>query len=513
MMIWRTIINLVAAFVLIFFPQRVQGQSDSVRVNRRTLELSSAMQSVGGFVFDHSAAASYYRQNHSYTELWGQMDWRSEDEAFEPAVGDGLLQGAFHVTSYLRVDSCSAAFAGADYENGQKRNVCWNSTSDYAMLYPYVTVDSIGGDLQREQYRFYGGYARNNGRFSYGIEAAYRAQHEYRQVDPRPRNITADLSADLSAGYEWGTYFVGAAFGGRIYKQQQSVEFYDPNGANTSVLHFTGLGTFYQRYSGTTYTSVRFRGTGYHAAITLVPANHDGWYALADYEKLTVDRKLSGLNNATLTTLTLQTLTSGVAYRHIGKRLDWAVSATGIYVLRQGKEVVMGSGSSTDHMPLASQTLYGNHGVNARMEGVVSWKRPYGIWTLHPSAAFYWENEEYEYPHRNMEVSNLVAGATVDFSRLHKAWMWQAEFGGYYTANLDGTFNISFDDTDLRIYNYLGNIYSRRTDDWTSLHVRMRVQREVKWGTAVFVSAMYRKQFYGAHLQDDYLQLSAGLCF
>ena len=140
---------------------------------------------------------------------------------------------------HLRLDPRSQSLPELDYTNGTLRNVRWNSTSDYRLLYPYILADSIGGDLKQEQYHFYGGYTRMDGRFNYGITAGYRASQAYRQVDPRPRNITAELSADLSAGYRSGTYVLGVAGGIRTYKQQQSVDFYDPNGANTSELHFT----------------------------------------------------------------------------------------------------------------------------------------------------------------------------------------------------------------------------------------------------------------------------------
>ena len=494
-------------------PLCARGGEPVVDVNRRSLEQLSAVRSVGDFVSDRSAAATFFRRSASYTELWGQLDRRQEDEAFESALGDGLLQGAFHVTSYLRLDPRSTAYAGADYENGRKRRVCWNSTSDYDLLRPYVLADSVGGDLEREQYRFYGGYARVDGRFNYGITASYRAQHEYRQVDPRPRNITADLSADLSAGYLWGDCVVGAAFGLRMYKQQQSVAFYDPNGANTSELHLTGLGTFYQRYSGTTYTSVQYRGTGWHAAATLVPRAGEGWYALADYERLSTDRNLAGANSVTLTTLTTQTLTAGVAWNHRADRLSWAVRATGTYTQRQGQENVLGSGTGSDHLPLTGQTLYESHAVGARLEGIVEWRRTAGVWTLHPSAGFSRECEEYVYPHRKVDVALVDAGATVGFTRLHKAWLWDVRAGASYTANVGGTFDIPLADTDLRLYDYLVTSYHRRSADRTSVQVGLRVQRKLLPGTAAFLSAVCVKRFHEDNLQDDTLQLSVGLCF
>ncbi|MFR0835461.1 MAG: DUF6850 family outer membrane beta-barrel protein [Barnesiella sp.] len=46
--------------------------------------------------------------------------------------------------------------------------------------------DTIGGDLQTEQYRFSGGYSGKED-YSHGATGAYRAKIEYRDRDPRPK--------------------------------------------------------------------------------------------------------------------------------------------------------------------------------------------------------------------------------------------------------------------------------------------------------------------------------------
>lgn len=508
------IVPLLAFVSAVALPLQARAEVDSLDVNSRTADYTSALSRVvGSRVFRRSVAASLFRHGQAFTELSGQLDWREEERPFQPAYGDGELRGAFHVESYLPLGPRSAVLAGADYENGQQRNVCWNSTSDYALLRPYVLADSIGGDLQCEQYRFYGGYSRVDGCFNYGVGAAYRARQEYRQADPRPRNITADLTAELSGGYLLERYVVGAAVGIRVYKQQQSVDFYDPNGANTSELHLTGLGTFFKRYSGTNYTSVQYDGTGCRAALTLVPRRRDGWYALADYERLSADRRLPGVNNVTLTTLTLQTLTASASYRATSARFDWGVSATVVYGLRQGTENVLGSGNAGDNLPLASQAMYDSYAVGACVEGVLAWKCPAGTWTLQPSAAFDRENEEYAYPARKVEVASLRLGMATDFTRLCGDWLTVAEVGGWRTANLSGTFNLPSDDTDPRLYAYEQETYRRRSGSWTTAQARLRVQRRMWPGTAVFVSALYVRRFHDGGLSDSRLQLAAGMCF
>lgn len=72
---------------------------------------------------------------------------------------------------------------------GKQYQVSWNSSSDYDLLNPYILADTLGGDTHCERYGFQGGYAVSKGKFQLGIEAIFRAEHEYRNVDPRMRGI------------------------------------------------------------------------------------------------------------------------------------------------------------------------------------------------------------------------------------------------------------------------------------------------------------------------------------
>ena len=399
---------------------------------------------------------------------------------------------------------------------GRTRNVCWNSTSDYELLRPYVLADSVGGDLQHEQYRFYGGYARVDGRFNYGLTASYRAQHEYRQVDPRAR-ATSRLTflPDLSLGYLWGHYAVGLAGGLRIYKQQQSVAFYDQNGANTSELHFTGLGTFYQRYSGTTYTSVQYRGTGWHASLTLVPRERDGWYALADYERLVVDRNLTGVNNVTPDN-------AECAYPDCRPGLPahkrtYGLGREGHRDLRLapgGRKTSWAAASNSDHLPLGSQTLYDDHCLNARSGG------HRGSGSAPPACG--------------RSVLLPVTTGTVRSMNIHTGrrkspgWMqgrrWPSPAcikpgcgkprpEAITPAHVDG--QLTSPTTRICvIYNYLSTSYLRQSDDWAHDAGYAACAAQALPPVRLFsCRPAYVKRFYGEKLQDDNVQLSVGLCF
>ena len=489
------------------------GQESGEDIQSRSQKSLSDLENAADFVFGRSAALSWFRRNYSYTELNGKMEWRDEQDAYEPAAGEGNLQGSFNVDSYLRMGEKPVVFGGAEYVTGEKKNVCWNSTSDYRLLYPYLLADSIGGNLRHEQYRFYGGYARVDGRFTYGLTASYRALQEYRQTDPRPRNITGDISANISAGYLFGRYAAGLSAGVRIYKQQQSVEFYDANGANTSELHFTGLGTYYSRYSGTTYTSVRYRGSGWNASLAVVPKNGEGWYAMAGYVYMKTDHRLAMINMATLTSLETRDASIGIAWRKSSERFGWALSATGRYEHRSGDENIMGSGSSPDHHPLQGQPMYKSDAGEFEIEAVLEWKVRNGTWNLRPHAGICFDLEKYAYPERSMELSYALAGIAAKYLRHNGKWLWSVEAAGDFSANTGGKFNIPQKQTDERIYAYISHLYSRHSENAAIIELDMRVQRKISENMAVFLSAREYVRLFEKGWKENLMQVAIGICF
>ena len=120
----------------------------------------------------------------------------------------------------------------------------WNENIDWKLIAPYVTGDSIGGFLKGETYYFNGGYASESGSWTWGITGGYRASHNYRHKDPRPRNTASDLSFALGAGYRLGTYRLGVSADFRLYQQKSEISFLADKGS-TSVYHMLGLGMDY----------------------------------------------------------------------------------------------------------------------------------------------------------------------------------------------------------------------------------------------------------------------------
>ena len=72
---------------------------------------------------------------------------RSEEVAERMAAGDGEVSGSFAAESYRRLRHGGAVWGEAGYSRGTVRNVVWRSSADYDVVFPYITADSIGGDL------------------------------------------------------------------------------------------------------------------------------------------------------------------------------------------------------------------------------------------------------------------------------------------------------------------------------------------------------------------------------
>ena len=186
-------------------------------------------------------------------------------------------------------------WGSASYEFGKRKNVEWNASSDWAVIYPYVLADSIGGDRNTERYSFEGGCATRFGQWTIGEQLTFRAEHEWSTHDPRMRGIVTDLKAHVGASRMLLDHYL--ALGGmlKLYKQTNSVEFYREEG-RVAEYQMSGLGNWYERFSGTN-DKAYYKSTGYALDLDVVPAAGKGGLLLnAIYDYSPVRRILSSLN-------------------------------------------------------------------------------------------------------------------------------------------------------------------------------------------------------------------------
>lgn len=278
----------------------------------------------------------------AYSSVEAGVDGTSQKAPLFPEEGDHRLEGTLRISLLSRKDSTSAVGGKVLYSNGIKRNVLWNSTSDYFLVYPYAVADSVGGDCRREQYFFSGSYAFRKGAWHYGFAGSYRALHEWREADPRPRNIVSDLTLGLSTGFRLSSGAVlDAGVKYRRYSQSSQISFYNTRGANSSVFHLTGLGSHYARFAGSNSmaTTTRYGGSGIGASLSFLGAK--GWFGFFSYEMTDIVHYLPSQNETPYQEVVVREarLSGGYATQ------KWKVQAHVNGGFRSGLEYVLDNGN------------------------------------------------------------------------------------------------------------------------------------------------------------------------
>ncbi len=324
------------------------------------------------------------------TTVEAKYDWRNENQAEIQELGNGLSQGRFLANSLKHLGQGRAVEGSVSYLRGVKKNVYMNTSSDWELLQPYVMADTVGGNLQTEQYTFAGRYAGRIGSWEYGFYGSYRALHEYRQTDPRPRNISSDLGVRASAGRSLGSHSISVSVAYRRYHQLQAVSFMNPRGANTSEFHLTGLGTHYARLAGSgSFTNLRFRGKGFSVAALFLPKAASGFSAGVQYDWFKSTRHLPNQNEVPYSELLTQTASAFAAYRKVLDKFSYGAVLSLEYELREGSEAILPSIISSGVEDIPYLTLYRSKLPQARLEGVLQLRAGKAVWSLEPMVAAY----------------------------------------------------------------------------------------------------------------------------
>lgn len=485
-------------------------------VNFRTESHLRPVDGLGwGQAVDYSPVAFAYSRlgNLSTAEVRG--DWRADDETLLPQVGSGLSQGEFRAESLLRLREGAALQGGVSYQRGVRRGVNYNESSDFGLLYPYVIADTVGGDMQREQYSFHGRYAGEAGRLTYALEGSFRALHEYRTVDPRPRNVTSDFTAKASAGYSFPRRRACLTGAFRKYHQASEIEFLRTAGAVSTVFHLTGLGSDYARFEGTsTYNDSRFIGYGGSlSALTLPGEDGKPFLAGVKYDILTLTQHLSNLNDAPITELLTQALTGFASRTWEGRAVDWGVEATASYTLKQGDENVLDNAADGSFNELASLTMYRSHDVDARLSGALSLDGWGGTLSLRPRLGYGLFRAEHLYPERTFSVMSASAGIGGDWLRRSGDWLTclAADLG--YEMNLDGELSLPDDYTDSRLLAAYSAIYGWVAGDVATVSLSALVQRRVNASFAAYVRLSGARRLISGGNGVTALSASVGVAF
>lgn len=466
----------------------------------------------------HNPALYYHFTPYTWTDVrvGGSVDDRGDASLRQTGVKD--THYGLDVSSFVVLNERNRVFGTAGYSVDKQKNVVWNENIDWALVAPYVTGDSIGGFLNGETYYLSGGYAARAGsRWTWGLEAKYRAAHNYRDKDPRPYNTASDLSASAGGSYLIGSYLIGLAADFRLYQQNSSISFLADKGS-TSVFHMLGLGMDYVRFAGN-QTGVKYQGLQWGAAASLLPvANDSGLSASLAIQRMSIDKKLTSANHLTLLNLATTDLSANIAWmrplapaRHIGLKLDAALTS------RKGTENLYGEAGGNSYGTLISEApgidiSYARLALSALWEQLPADSRRWGG-ALMPSVAYHALSTDYKSVARSFDVSSLQASLRARLQYQASRLALSAEALGGYCANMSADYVLPGLNTAKSSAQALMHNISYLSDSYAVAGLTLKADWALSKQYALSIALKYQASIFDASGTAHYTACSVGFIF
>ncbi len=395
---------------MVFAPTVLLAQTlDSIPI----LERDDYESRLGSHFIDQifeNPAIKQYEQTYSYSSVGVGWDYRHDDEVVSTQEGRGSDRWIFNADTYMKYKN-STLWGNAYYNNGHIRDMLWNETSDINLVYPYVMADAVGGDMNMERYSFSGGYSMHSGIISWGGFISYTAGLYYRNVDPRPRNITSSLYASLGIGMELLEKYVGAvSVTANKYKQTNDIEFKSEMGVST-IYHMTGLGNDYYRFMGVGY-SPYYNGRSYGASLDAYPLSGYGLSATVRFNRFTFDNILSDMNNLPMAHVGENKLSAQVGFRlQSGLSLKYDI----LYVHRDGTENIFGDPASSIYPQIGSLPMYTNNIFITGLAGIYEKGFDKATFAVSPLVYYSHNNETYADPFCQQLLNDITCGLSAQY--------------------------------------------------------------------------------------------------
>lgn len=485
----------------------------SVDIQERVRHSLSYLQRFAGAIYDNPAV-QYDRNGYSLTDVALGGAYRKESDALFVQEGDGYDSFSFKADSYIRRPEF-VLWGKASYENARVRNVYWNETSDWQLLYPYLMADSVGGDMNKEAYSFAGGYAGRKNRFTWGAYLSYEATVSYRGIDPRPKNITSSLSLSLGGSYQFNdSYAVDVSVTGEKYKQSNELKFYSELGAS-KVYHLTGLGMHYVRFAGNNYETY-YNGYTWLGSLGIHTLRDSGWSAVARFRYFSFGKIISSLNELPMADVNEYEVSAESSYKAVvSGRGSWGIKLEGGYIDRVGTENIFGDAAAAVYPQIASACQY-NSGMwrcvlSGFYENGALKNLSYGVMPRLYSQGI---EMSYVYPTRHLIVNRLGAGVSSYLAYICGRSLLRFEAGASYESSLRSSLQADvLEDGDNTLIPLLQQNYR-------SLEARRTLlQLGASYGYRIARNYMLRLQidwlrgWYSTGVKTDYATISFAFVF
>lgn len=364
--------------------------------NDSTLMKISENKTVFNRLFDTvdlNPAQQYLRKTFSISEMGVSVHQRKND-AFLLQKEKEVEAFHFGTKSYYRIDPFNIVWGEASYVSGKRNFVRWNESSDYDIVFPYVSADSIGGNMQSETYEISGGYGSRINTHQFGIEASYRAMNEYRNIDPRPKNVISDFKIRLGVAKEIHRYNIGLDGFYRQYSQSNSVKFYKILGA-PPLYHMTGLGTYNHLFIGNKLESY-YDGYGWGGSLSVIDIGREGLMMNMGYKRFRLDKIMTSFQDLVSSGIVENRFFGKVDYPMIGAKYNTVFSISGSIRNRVGEEGIFHNQTSSNYIRLGKAERYRYSENSILFSAAVERKNKLSSWAVTPFAGLVFIDETYQ---------------------------------------------------------------------------------------------------------------------
>jgi len=300
----RKFLFVIAIMILFTSFASADGYTEKLKVKGSLTQFSS-------FIFKNPATKKYL-----YKESFWEINSKYKFDNKSVIVQDGDKSSAylFNTHSYLK-KSDKLYYGDLRYRTGKKYNVKWCESSDYKRLSPYVIADSIGGDMNFEEYYFHGGFSKDNGSINYGFEAFYRAKYEYRLVNPRPKNIVSEYGLVMGLSFDLlDKHVLGFDLRYSNYKQDNEIKMFK-NGEMQRFFIMKGLGYYNLSFSKSYRKLQVFHDIeSLSASMQFFSKERDGLFANLSYKQSTLDQYLGDFNDLNMSQLRTYYIGADIGY-------------------------------------------------------------------------------------------------------------------------------------------------------------------------------------------------------
>jgi len=414
--------------------------------------------------------------------------------------------------AFNRLDEKSAVWGGASYRQGRNKEVHWNESADYALIFPYVVADSIGGDIKYEHYAVEGGYVQQIGRYNLGISGFYKARMEYRNIDPRPKNLATQVGGTLGISRDFSPHFtIGIQANIEKYTQKHKMSFYSPTGFPV-IYEMNGMGNFNNMLKGKRREAF-YDGWAYGTAIQMYESQAKTWFVTGGVTHFRFEKLLPEFYDvqASKAKDLSYVLTAGKLFDLQPMQIGFVIQGT--KQIRKGTENLFINATTNNFIKIGQEERYRFEESQLHFRSILNYSTDRNDYSLLPFVAFLQQTERYTQPFSKTTIASMQLG-------FQGQWMHKFENKGLVTV--ESLWSLNKNTKEQATFSYgnsqainqmLLSNYALQIADYWKGDFKVRYDFTVARALDVFVVGEYQYQNIQDHGNNSTTLISLGITF